>query len=111
MAGGNRRKPLQVLTLNQNVLQAVTGRSTIATPRAKLRHGPKPKALESDRRIMTTHVVGPAFCKDKKAMIQKSFRDVGVTLPPDGSQDDELHIKGFDPQDLYQCRHSPHVSA
>ncbi|KAF8416115.1 hypothetical protein EV426DRAFT_702412 [Tirmania nivea] len=47
---------------------------------------------------MTTQVVGPAwsqFCKDKEAMIQKAFRDLGVTLPVDGSRDHELQIKGF----------------
>jgi len=28
-------------------------------------------------------------------MIQKAFRDLGVTLPVDGSRDHELQIKGF----------------
>ena len=54
-----------------------------------------------DRRVMTTQVVGPAwsqFCKDKEA--QKAFQDLGVTIPIDGSRDDELQIKGFAAQDL-----------
>lgn len=56
-----------------------------------------------EKRIMTTHVVANAwdqFCKDKKAMICKAFRDVGVTLPVDGSCDHELAIKGIDPSKL-----------
>jgi len=52
---------------------------------------------------MTTQVVGLAwsqFYKDKESMIQKAFRDVGVTLPVDGSRDHELQIKGFAAKDL-----------
>jgi len=33
-------------------------------------------------------------------MIQKAFRDLGVTLPVDGSRDHELRIKGFAVEDL-----------
>ncbi|RPB29326.1 hypothetical protein L211DRAFT_872096 [Terfezia boudieri ATCC MYA-4762] len=57
----------------------------------------------SDKRIMTTHVVGDAwaqFCKDKKNMICKSFRDVGITLPIDGSQVHRLQIKGIPASDF-----------
>jgi len=47
---------------------------------------------------MTTHVVGDAwdrFCKGKKDMVCKAFRDVGITLPIDGIQDHQLQIKGI----------------
>jgi len=43
-------------------------------------------------------IVGDAwdqFCKDKKDMVCKAFRDVGITLPIDGSQDHQLQIKGI----------------
>jgi len=53
----------------------------------------------SDKRIMVIHVVGEAwahFQQEKKDLITKAFRDVGVTLPVDGSQDQDIHIKGFD---------------
>lgn len=49
--------------------------------------------------MMVTHVVGEAwahFQQEKKDLITKAFRDVGVTLPVDGSQDQDIHIKGFD---------------
>jgi len=53
----------------------------------------------SEKRIMTTHVVSrawKAFCQQKQSLtIVKAFQDVGVTLPIDGSKDDELGIKGF----------------
>ena len=52
----------------------------------------------SDKRIMVTHVVARAwcaFCLEKRALIQKSFLDVGLTLPVDGSQDYKLKIKGM----------------
>jgi len=32
---------------------------------------------------------------EKCQVIQKSFRDLGVTLPVDGSKDHEIRIKGF----------------
>jgi len=51
-----------------------------------------------DKRIMTTHVVGDSwdqFCKDKKDMVCKAFRDVEITLPIDCSQDHQLQIKGI----------------
>lgn len=57
----------------------------------------------SDKRVMTTHVVArawEAFCKEKRELIQKSFRDVGVTLPVDGSEDSLLKVKGFEAEDL-----------
>ena len=52
----------------------------------------------SDKRIMVTHVVAQAwaaFSVEKCQVIQKSFRDLGVTLPVDGSKDHEIRIKGF----------------
>jgi len=33
-------------------------------------------------------------------MICKAFRDVGITLPVDGSQDSKLAIKGIDSADI-----------
>ena len=53
----------------------------------------------SDKRVMVTHVVAQAwnvFCQEKRLLIQKSFQDVGLTLPLDGTQDHKLRIKGFD---------------
>jgi len=57
----------------------------------------------SDKRVLTTHVVATAwiqFCIDKRDMICKAFRDVGITLPVDGSQDSKLAIKGIDSADI-----------
>ncbi|RPB05356.1 hypothetical protein L873DRAFT_1839909 [Choiromyces venosus 120613-1] len=51
-----------------------------------------------NKRIMVTHVVSEAwalFQQEKKELITKAFQDVGVTLPVDGSQDKDIHIKGF----------------
>ena len=53
--------------------------------------------LRTDKRTMTKHIVGDAweqFCKDKKDIICKAFRIVGITLPIDDSQDHRLQIKG-----------------
>jgi len=61
------------------------------------------KSSVSDKRILTTHVVGRAwhaFCQHKQKLIMKAFRDVGVTLPIDGSRDNEIHIKGFTPAEV-----------
>ncbi|RPB01507.1 hypothetical protein L873DRAFT_628596 [Choiromyces venosus 120613-1] len=52
----------------------------------------------SEKRIMTPHVVSctwKAFCQQKQSLIVKAFRDVGVMLPIDGSQDGDIKIKGF----------------
>jgi hypothetical protein len=57
----------------------------------------------SDKRVMTTQVVArawEAFCRDNQEMIKKAFRDVGVTLAVDGSEDHLLKIKGFAAEDL-----------
>jgi len=50
------------------------------------------------RRILTTWCIGDAFYKfhsEKSDIVSRSFRKVGLSLPPDGSCDDELDIKGF----------------
>ena len=47
---------------------------------------------------MTTHCVGKAFYEfhaERREVIQRSFRKVGLTLPIDGSLDHELDVKGF----------------
>lgn len=50
----------------------------------------------SDRRVLITHCVGEAWewlHRERKDMIVKAFRQVGLTLPIDGSQDSEIKIK------------------
>jgi len=57
----------------------------------------------SDKRVMVTHIVVTAwekFCTEKKEMVQKSFQDVGLFLPVDGSQDHLINIKGFEEGEL-----------
>jgi DDE superfamily endonuclease len=57
------------------------------------------KWTTSQKRVMTTHVVGLAwsqFCREKKDLIQKSFTDVGLNIAPDGSEDWKLSIKGYE---------------
>ncbi|KAG7423230.1 hypothetical protein Forpi1262_v015605 [Fusarium oxysporum f. sp. raphani] len=56
----------------------------------------------SDRRIMTTWVIARAFerLKAKKDLIEKAFLDVGITVRPDGSQDNLIRIKGIDEIDF-----------
>ncbi|KAG0125679.1 hypothetical protein HOY82DRAFT_616256 [Tuber indicum] len=52
---------------------------------------------------MVTHVVAEAwaaFTSQKSELLRKSFRDLGVTLPIDGSRDSEIHIKGFENIDV-----------
>ncbi|RPA97235.1 hypothetical protein L873DRAFT_1691456 [Choiromyces venosus 120613-1] len=59
---------------------------------------PHEKWSTSDKRIMVTHVVAEAwaaFTSEKGELLRKSFRDLGVTLPLDGSKDDQIRIKGF----------------
>jgi len=51
-----------------------------------------------DRRVMTTECVGEAFHQfhtERAEVIQRSFRKVGLSLPIDGSADNELDIKGL----------------
>lgn len=40
------------------------------------------------------------FCETKQQLIIKSFRDVRITLSVDGSEDNQLHIKGMDTEEL-----------
>lgn len=50
------------------------------------------------RRILTTWCAGDAYYKfhsEKSKIISQAFRKVGLSLPPDGSCDSELDIKGF----------------
>jgi len=54
----------------------------------------------AERRILVTHVVGEAwekFCYTYQELVAITFRKLGLTLPIDGSCDDELLIKGIDP--------------
>jgi len=58
-----------------------------------------------DRRIATTWCVGRAWAEFTgrdlgKKIIQDSFRNVGLALPIDGSQDSQLRVKGFRAQEL-----------
>lgn len=53
----------------------------------------------SERRILLTHWVAEAWEKlhqDYKMTIVKSFRSVGLSLNPDGSEDEEICIKGVE---------------
>lgn len=50
------------------------------------------------RRVLTTNCVGDAwykFCIEKKEIVERVFRKLGLSLPADGSNDQELDIKGF----------------
>lgn len=56
-----------------------------------------------DRRVMTTICVGRVwekFCIEKRDLVMRSFRNVGLALPVDGSCDQNLRIKGFTPKEL-----------
>jgi hypothetical protein len=63
-----------------------------------------PKGLDaewsvSDKRIMTIWIIGRAwrrFSEEKKAIVQKSFRDCGIFIPCDRSNDSLINIKGFE---------------
>ena len=51
-----------------------------------------------DRRVMTTVCVGRAwdqFCQDSRHLVITSFRNVGLSLYPNGSEDQEPSIKGL----------------
>lgn len=52
----------------------------------------------SHRRILTTWTVGDAlylFAVEKDELIRRVFQKVGLSLAADGSEDDQLAIKGF----------------
>jgi len=54
----------------------------------------------AERRILVTHAVGEAwekFNQTYQELVVTTFRKLGLTLPIDGSCDDELSIKGIDP--------------
>lgn len=56
-----------------------------------------------ERRILTTWCVGDAwylFCIEKQDVVKNVFRKVGLSLPIDGSADNELDIKGFSGIDI-----------
>ncbi len=52
----------------------------------------------SDKRVLTTHAVAAAFqrLQDHSATIQKSFKDLGISIAADGSEDHLINIKGVD---------------
>lgn len=54
------------------------------------------------KRVMSTHTVATAWKRlcQRPELVQKAFRDVGISLPADGSRDSELRIKGFKPEEL-----------
>jgi len=59
---------------------------------------PKFKWNPSKKRIQMTNCVAKAYrqlCDQHGKMVAKSFLDVGLSLPTDGSQDHLLSIKGF----------------
>lgn len=51
------------------------------------------------RRVLTTWAVGEAwerFTNERQDVIRRSFRVIGLSLPIDGSCDEEISIKGID---------------
>ncbi|KAI8416164.1 hypothetical protein FOFC_03070 [Fusarium oxysporum] len=56
----------------------------------------------SDKRVMTTWIVARAFerLKNNRDMISKAFLEAGITVRPDGSQDNLIRIKGIDDIDF-----------
>jgi hypothetical protein len=60
---------------------------------------PRFKWTPSIKRVQITHCVSTAYerlCDRHGNIVRKSFLDVGLSLPPDGSQDHLLAIKGFE---------------
>lgn len=56
-----------------------------------------------DRRVMVTVCVGRAwdhFCQNSRHLVITSFRNVGLSLHPDGREDRELNIKGISTSEL-----------
>ncbi|RYO82107.1 hypothetical protein DL764_009660 [Monosporascus ibericus] len=56
----------------------------------------------SDRRIMITHIIQQAWerlCK-REHLIRKAFRDCGISIRPDGSEDDLINIKDIDHSEI-----------
>ena len=50
----------------------------------------------SEHRIMITHAVAAAWQALDPNLIEKAFRQTGISLLPDGSEDRDLKIKGFE---------------
>ena len=51
------------------------------------------------RRVLITWAVGEAwerFSRERKQVIQRAFRAVGLSLPIDGSSDSEISVKGIE---------------
>ena len=62
---------------------------------------------------MTTWAVGDAweeFCRERKEVIKRSFRVVGLSLPIDGSCDNEMSLKGLDMEQLTADLKDWHIS-
>ena len=67
-----------------------------------LREMGRTSAVE-DRRVLVQHCLADAwetFCTTKRELIVSSFRKVGLSLPIDGSCDEELSVKGIPSEDL-----------
>src|SRR4051812_12348080 len=57
------------------------------------------KFTASERRILMTKWVAQAWkdiCKDHMETIIRSFRECGITVAPDGSEDYDINIRGLD---------------
>ncbi|KAG0126951.1 hypothetical protein HOY82DRAFT_614237 [Tuber indicum] len=53
----------------------------------------------AERRVLVTQALGYAgtqFCLKHQELIAETFRKLGLTLPIDGSSDEELSVKGID---------------
>jgi hypothetical protein len=66
----------------------------------KEKHEPMEKWSVSDRRIMTTWAVGEAWeqiLADPQRVV-KAFKECGISVAPDGSEDDLIRIKDMAPE-------------
>ncbi|RPA89608.1 hypothetical protein L873DRAFT_1849216 [Choiromyces venosus 120613-1] len=66
-------------------------------------HAGKETWSVGDRRVMTTICVSRAwdqFCRESHHLVITSFRNVGLSLHPNGSEDHELSIKGIATSEL-----------
>ena len=60
--------------------------------------GPDAEWTVSDKRIMTTYIVGRAWKRysiQKKDVVQKAFCNYGIFIPYNSSRDNLINIKGF----------------
>jgi hypothetical protein len=56
-----------------------------------------------EMRVLMTRCVGEAwstFCRERRAVVIKSFRQLGISLPIDGSSDGEISVKGLSTERL-----------